>query len=392
MHSSPRNITILGSTGSIGTQTLNIIQRFNGDFQLHWLTCNTRVEDLAEQVRAMKPYGVAIRDEGACKRFKNLLPDFNGPVLCGEEGLCEAASDIENDFVMSAMVGFSGVVPTMAAVKNGHTIGLANKETMVSAGEIFTEAAKKYAATLIAVDSEHSAILQCLIGENSNTIARLIITASGGPFLSHSSEQLKHVRASDALTHPTWKMGDKITVDSSTLMNKGFEVIEARWLFGLDAEKIDVVIHPQSIIHSLVEFVDGSIKAQLSLPSMLLPIQYALTYPRRLPLSMPLLDLAKIGSLTFEKPDKDRFPCLRLAFEALETGGSAGCVLNAANEVAVQAFLSNQIAFTEIPRIVEGALTNIEHLSHPSMSDILAIDRETRNRLLWNFSVQHSHS
>ncbi|MBI2793665.1 MAG: 1-deoxy-D-xylulose-5-phosphate reductoisomerase [Ignavibacteria bacterium] len=392
MHSLPRNITVLGSTGSIGTQTLNIVQRFAPEYQLRWLTCNTKVEDLAEQASALHPYGVAIRDEGACKRFKNLLPDFNGRVLCGEAGLCEAASDTENDFVMSAMVGFSGVAPTMAAVESGHTIGLANKETMVSAGKVFTEAARKFDATLIAVDSEHSAILQCLIGENPNAIARFIITASGGPFRSHTSEQLQHVRASDALAHPNWKMGDKITVDSSTLMNKGFEVIEAHWLFGIDTSRIDVVIHPQSIIHSLVEFVDGSIKAQLSLPSMLLPIQYALTYPHRLPLAMPPLDLAAVGALTFEKPDTVRFPCLRLAYEALETGGSAGCVLNAANEVAVQAFLSNQIAFIEIPRIVEEALNNIEHLSHPSMSDILAIDRETRNRLLWNSSVQHSHS
>ena len=378
MSHSKRSVSILGSTGSIGTQTLEIIRRLPERFSVRWITCNTRVADLAQQVALFKPHGVAIREEEALREFKRLAPDYKGKVLCGEEGLCEAAADPNNDVVMSAMVGFSGVIPTMAAIEANHIVGLANKETLVSAGEIFVAAVKKHKATLVAVDSEHSAILQCMVGERADDVARFIITASGGPFRLTPIEELATVKALSALQHPNWTMGNKITIDSSTLMNKGFEVIEAHWLFGVPKERIEVVVHPQSIIHSMVEFVDGSVKAQMGLPSMLVPIQYALSYPERLPLDSPRLDLAALGSLTFEQPDFQRFPCLRLAYDTLETGGSAGCVLNAANEVAVRSFLDNKIAFTDIPRIIENALSHMEHLSHPSLADIVALDATTK--------------
>ncbi len=381
MQSSGRTISILGSTGSIGTQTLDILSRLGDDYRLRWITCNTKWEDLATQVRTHKPYGVAIREEEAWKAFKQALPDFTGPVLCGEEGLIEAAGDPANDVVMSAMVGFSGVVPTLAAINAGKIVGLANKETLVSAGEIIKSAVNKHGATLIAVDSEHSAILQCVVGERTADIARFIITASGGPFRTTPMSDLEHVTSAQALKHPNWSMGSKITIDSATLMNKGFEVMEARWLFDLDADRIDVVVHPQSIIHSMVEFVDGSVKAQMGLPTMLVPIQYALTFPHRQRLDIPRMDLAAIGSLTFEPPDLTRFPCLELAYEALRLGGSAGCVVNAANEVAVQQFLNGTIRFTDIPKRIEFALAHIEHLPHPSLPDILHLDSITRHIL-----------
>lgn len=373
-----RTITLLGSTGSIGTQTVDIIERHRAQFDVRYLTCNTRVDDLAEQVRRLRPYGVAIREEAAWRRFTSIVPDFTGPVLCGEEGLCEAAADPSNDVVMSAMVGFSGVVPTMAAIRAGHVIGLANKETLVSAGEVMTAAADAYGATLIAVDSEHSAILQCMSGERRTDIEKFIITASGGPFRTSDRTALATVTAAQALKHPNWSMGNKITIDSATLMNKGFEVIEAHWLFGLPASKIDVVIHPQSIIHSMVQFVDGSVKAQMGVPTMLVPIQYALTYPNREPLDIPRMDLVALGSLTFEHPDLDRFPCLRIAYDVLEEGGSAACIANAANEVAVAQFLEGRIGFLDIPACIERTLSNMERVAHPSLDDVVAIDAAAR--------------
>lgn len=376
----PRTITILGSTGSIGTQTLDIVARRPTDYSVRYLTCNTRVDDLVRQVHAFKPYGVAIREEAAWRRFRELYPDFAGPVLRGEEGLCEAASDAENDVVMSSMVGFSGVVPTMAAIKAGHVIGLANKETLVSAGAIMTAAVRAHGATLLAVDSEHSAIAQCLVGERFSDVARFIITASGGPFRLLPAGEFHDITPARALRHPNWSMGSKITIDSATLMNKGFEVIEARWLFDLPPERIDVIVHPQSIIHSMVEFVDGSVKAQMGIPSMLVPIQYALTYPGRLPLDAPPMNLAAIGSLTFEAPDTERFPCLRLAYDVLRTDGSAACILNAANEVAVSAFLNGVLPFTGIADVIARTLDHMEVVAHPSLDDIVAIDGESRRR------------
>ena len=378
MNTEQRIVTVLGSTGSIGTQTLDVVSRNPQEYSLRWITCNTRVADLAQQVERYKPYGVAIRDKQAYAEFKRLCPLFTGPILCGEDGLCLAASDPQNTIVISAMVGFSGVVPTLAAIRAGHTIGLANKETLVSAGSIITTECRVYGATLLAVDSEHSAILQCLLGESISEVEEFVITASGGPFREFSVEQMQDVTAKDALQHPNWTMGAKITIDSATLMNKGFEVIEARWLFNVPAEKIKVVVHPQSIIHSMVQFVDGSVKAQLGLPSMLLPIQYALTYPRRKPLSSPRLNLTHIQNLTFQEPDLARFPCLRIAYEVLREGGSAPCVANAANEIAVAKFLAGSIGFLEIPATIEKALAHIEHVVDPSIANIIEIDAATR--------------
>ncbi len=375
---SPRTITILGSTGSIGTQTLQVLSGLGQQFRVRWLTCNTRWEDLAEQVRRVQPFGVAIRDEAACEAFRQ-HSGFSGVILSGEEGLCTAAADPENHVVMSAMVGFSGVVPTMAAIRAGHVIGLANKETLVSAGHVMVPAAQASGATLLAVDSEHSAIAQCLVGEQASAIARLVVTASGGPFRTTPAHELHRMTAAQALRHPNWTMGAKITIDSATLMNKGFEVMEARWLFDLPAAKIDVVVHPQSIIHSMVEFVDGSVKAQMGIPTMLVPIQYALTYPERQPLDQPRMDLVALGSLTFEAPDLQRFPCLQLAYDALEVGGSAGCVLNAANEVAVYAFLDGRIGFTAIPEVILRTLDKMELVAEPSLDGIVEIDQVARS-------------
>lgn len=377
-HTAPSSITVLGSTGSIGTQALDIVARLGGSAQLRWITCNTRWQDIAEQAKRHRPYGVAIRDESAYAAFRTAMPDFAGRVLCGEEGICEAAADAGNDIVLSAMVGFSGVVPTMAAIKAGRVIGLANKESLVSAGSILMPAAQSYGATLLAVDSEHSAIAQCIIGEHRNDVDRLIITASGGPFRTFDSDKLAHVTPEQALKHPNWSMGAKITIDSATLMNKGFEVIEARWLFDLAGDRIEVVVHPQSIIHSMVQFIDGSVKAQMGVPTMLVPIQYALSYPRRWPLDVPRMDLASMGSLTFETPDLKKFPCLQIAYDALAAGGSAGAIVNAANEVAVGAFLSHQLRFTDIPNVIRHTLDHMEHHDDPSLADIIAIDAQAR--------------
>lgn len=390
-HQEQRTVTILGSTGSIGSQALDILARTSNDVRLRWITCNTRWQDLVDQVRRHQPYGVALREESAWQAFREACPEFRGPVLCGDDGICQAAADPENDVVLSAMVGFSGVLPTMAAIKAGHIIGLANKESLVSAGNVLVPALVPHGARLIAVDSEHSAILQCVVGERPSDIARLVITASGGPFRTHSIEAMRDVTPAMALRHPNWSMGAKITIDSATLMNKGFEVIEARWLFDMSSDEIDVVIHPQSIIHSLVEFVDGSVKAQMGLPTMLLPIHYALTYPHRAPLDIPRMDLAQIGQLTFEAPDMARFPCLQMAYDTLRAGGSAGAVLNAANEVAVSAFLDETISFLDIPRTIAFTLEHMEHLYHPSLDQIVAIDGEAR-RLAQSFISQPRHS
>jgi len=372
------SITVLGSTGSIGTQALEIIERMGQGARLRWITCNTRWMDMAQQVRRYRPYGVAIRDEKARAAFIREVPEFAGPVLCGEEGICQAAADSENTIVLSAMVGFSGVVPTMAAIRAGHVIGLANKESLVSAGSILMPAVAEHGATLLAVDSEHSAIAQCIIGEHADDVEKLIITASGGPFRRFEQQDLSGVTPEQALKHPNWTMGAKITIDSATLMNKGFEVIEARWLFDLPGDRIDVVIHPQSIIHSMVQFVDGSVKAQMGIPTMLVPIQYALSYPRRWPLDIARMDLAAMGSLTFEAPDRNRFPCLQIAYEVLEAGGSSGAIVNAANEVAVSAFLDHKLAFTDIPNVIRFTRDHMEHHHDPSLADIIAIDAEAR--------------
>lgn len=355
------------------------MQGLGESVRLRWIACNTRITELVHLTRRHKPYGVAIRDEGAWARFKEMCPEFSGPVLCGEEGLCEAAADSANTLVMSAMVGFSGVVPTLAAIQAGHDIALANKESLVSAGHLITSAVAKHNVALIPVDSEHSAIAQCLVGEDVEAITRIILTASGGPFRDATTEFMETVSVEQALNHPNWDMGAKITIDSATLMNKGFEVIEAHWLFNLPPEKIEVVIHPQSIIHSMVEFVDGSVKAQMGMPTMLVPIQYALTQPHRKQLAHPRLSLADVAALTFTKPDVERFPCLQFAYDAMAEGGTAGCILNAANEVAVHAFLEGKLSFTGIPRVIEQTIERMKCLEQPSLADILDADAETRS-------------
>lgn len=372
-----RSLTILGSTGSIGTQTLDIIRQFRDDFSINYLTANTRIKELEEQTREFHPKGVAISDETSWKEFKKHT-SFKGEILCGEEGVIAAAGHVDNQIVMQALVGFSGVLPTLAAIEQGATIALANKETLVSAGSIVMNSAREKDIAILAVDSEHSAILQCMAGEERSMIDKIILTASGGPFRELDSESFETITREQALKHPNWVMGQKITIDSATLMNKGFEVIEARWLFDLAPEKIDVVIHPQSIIHSLVQFGDASVKAQLGTPDMRVPIMYALFHPERRHADLPKLDLLTAGNLSFFKPDTDRFPCLRLAYEAMSRGGTAPAILNAANEIAVQAFLENKARFLQIPQTIESTLQNMNIVDEPDITHINAADKEAR--------------
>ncbi len=373
-----RTLTILGSTGSIGTQTLDIVRQFKDDFSINVLTANTRIKELEDQIREFNPKAVAISNEDAWKEFKNTT-SFKGEILCGEEGVIAAASHPDNDIVMQALVGFSGVAPTLAAIEQGATIALANKETLVSAGSIVMKSAKEKQVPILAVDSEHSAILQCMAGEERSMIDKIILTASGGPFREFEKDAFSSITREQALKHPNWVMGQKITIDSATLMNKGFEVIEARWLFDLTPEQIEVVIHPQSIIHSLVQFGDASIKAQLGTPDMRVPIIYALFHPERRHADLPKLDLLTAGNLSFFKPDTERFPCLQLAYDAMKTGGTAPAILNAANEIAVQYFLENKARFLQIPQIIEKVLGQMPIINNPDIHQIDEADREARN-------------
>jgi 1-deoxy-D-xylulose-5-phosphate reductoisomerase len=373
-----RTLTILGSTGSIGTQTLDIVRQFKDDFSINVLTANTRIKELEDQIREFNPKAVAISNEDAWKEFKNTT-SFKGEILCGEEGVIAAASHPDNDIVMQALVGFSGVAPTLAAIEQGATIALANKETLVSAGSIVMKSAKEKQVPILAVDSEHSAILQCMAGEERSMIDKIILTASGGPFREFEKDAFSSITREQALKHPNWVMGQKITIDSATLMNKGFEVIEARWLFDLTPEQIEVVIHPQSIIHSLVQFGDASIKAQLGTPDMRVPIIYALFHPERRHADLPKLDLLTAGNLSFFKPDTERFPCLQLAYDAMKTGGTAPAILNAANEIAVQYFLENKARFLQIPQIIEKVLGQMPIIDNPDIHQIDEADREARN-------------
>jgi len=372
-----RTISILGSTGSIGVQTLNVLESISDNFRIAYLTANTNIDLLAKQIKKFKPVGVVVGNKELSQRLKSRI-DFNGIVLYGKKGLIEAASDNINDLVLSALVGFSGVEPTMAAINAGTTIALANKETLVSAGSVIISTAKKNNVDIIAIDSEHSAVLQCLVGESIDSLEKIILTASGGPFFNLPKEQFNDITLQQALNHPNWNMGNKITIDSATMMNKGFEVIEAFWLFNVKKEQIDVVIHPQSIVHSLVQFIDGSMKAQLGLPDMRIPISYALSYPRRLKFDFPRLELHELNQLTFHKPDLEKFRCLRLAFEALKLGGTSATIINAANEIAVYSFLKEQIGFTDIPKLIEMALEKIEFTEKPSLQEIIDTDLETR--------------
>jgi 1-deoxy-D-xylulose-5-phosphate reductoisomerase len=372
-----KRISILGSTGSIGVQTLQVLDSLNSTFQIDYLTAHKNISLLEKQVQRYNPKGVVIANEKAYYEFKTNSA-FKGEILCGESGVIEVAEMKSNDLVLSALVGFSGVIPTMAAINAGKNVALANKETLVVAGKLITEASIKNNVKILAVDSEHSAILQCLTGEQMETVEKIILTASGGPFRKTPLNEFKSITKADALKHPNWNMGSKITIDSATMVNKGFEIIEAHWLFGLELSQIEVVIHPQSIIHSLVQFVDGSTKAQLGLPDMRIPISYALTYPERFNYDFPRLDLIKANRFDFWEPDLERYPCLRLAYRALELSGTAPAILNAANEVCVAAFLNERIKYTDIPKIIEKALDKCQIIHNPDLDNIINADNEIR--------------
>lgn len=367
----------MGSSGSIGKSTLDVIRCFPELFSVAGVAVNSNTQLLLEQVAEFSPRAVAVRNPKQAEEIAAHLPEGTA-LYIGDTGLNAIAADLEYDIFLGAMVGFAGLAPTLEAIKRGKRIALANKETLVVAGELVTALCKQYQADLLPVDSEHSAIFQCLCGEKHEQVRQLVLTASGGPFYNVPKEQFSSITLQQALAHPTWKMGSKITIDSATMMNKGLEVIEAHWLFGFPKDQISVVIHPQSIIHSFVEFVDGSIKAQLSTPDMKLPIQYALTYPDRLPASHVQTHFPTIGSLTFHEPDTSKFECLDIAFSALNTGGTAPCILNAANEIAVDRFLRGEISFTKIPYIINKALDLIPFCSSPDIEQIFNCDREAR--------------
>ena len=373
-----KRVLILGSTGSIGVNALNVIRDLPDKFSVEGLTTNSKIELLEEQIKEFKPNFVSVKDKS---KAKDLSQKFNGSIeiLAGEEGILQAASQANYDILIGAMVGFSGLIPTIEAIKRGKRIALANKETLVVAGEIVTRLVAENNAEIIPVDSEHSAIYQCLVGENLKEVEKIILTASGGPFLNKDKSFFENATVDEALNHPNWKMGSKITIDSATMMNKGLEVIEAHWLFGLPAEKIEVVIHPQSIIHSMVQFVDGSIKAQLGLPDMKLPIQYALSFPERFENRFQRTDLPLINSFSFFEPDFDKFECLDLAYQVLKKGGNSPCILNAANEIAVEKFLRKEIKFSDISKLNRQALEKIEFNSNPNFEQIVEYDRKTRD-------------
>jgi len=375
-----KNLAILGSTGSIGQSTLSVVAEHPQEFEVVALAAGQNVSLLAEQIEQFRPRLVSVQDEAAAARLKELVPPSLTPqILFGPEGAVAAATAPGADLVVSAMVGAVGLEPTMAAVAAGRPVALANKETLVAAGPLVMALAQKNGAALIPVDSEHSAIFQAIQGQRREDIRKLWLTASGGPFRTWEASRLAQVTATEALKHPNWSMGPKITIDSATMMNKALEVIEAGVLFGLPVDKVGVYIHPQSIVHSLVEFVDGSVLAQLGVPDMRLPIAYALSYPRRIPLNGPPLDLSQIARLTFEEPDLERFPSLRLGYDAARAGGTMPAVLNAANEVAVAAFLEGRIKFPDIPRVVEDTMTAHEPRPLESLAQVLAVDRWARN-------------
>ncbi len=371
MDNKVKNIAILGSTGSIGTQTLDIIEEYPERFHASVLTARRQWELLARQARKFMPERVVIADHSLYAPLKEALSDLPIDVAAGEKAIAEAATLNQVDIVVTAMVGYSGLIPTIEAIKAGKTIALANKETLVVAGEIITRMIKESPSEIIPVDSEHSAIFQCLVGEKTSQARKIILTASGGPFRNMSREQLENVTVADALKHPNWDMGAKVTIDSASMMNKGFEMIEARWLFGCPPDKIEVVVHPQSIVHSMVEFNDGSIKAQLGVPDMHLPIRYALGYPERLSTDAPGLTLSQYSNLTFQAPDYGKFPLLAYAFDAIKAGGNMPCLMNAANEKGVAAFLAGRIRFTDMPRIVSHVMENAPFISTPSLDDLI---------------------
>ena len=371
-----KQIAILGSTGSIGTQALQVIEEHPDLYEVYALTANNQVELLAKQARQFQPEAVVIANEEKYQQLKDALADLPVKVYAGADALSQIVESAPIDIVLTAMVGYAGLRPTINAIKAGKAIALANKETLVVAGELVTALAEQYHTPILPVDSEHSAIFQCL--EMQNPVHKLILTASGGPFRTFTHEQMKTVTKAQALKHPNWTMGAKITIDSASMMNKGFEVIEAKWLFGVPADRIDVVVHPQSVIHSMVEFEDGAVKAQLGVPDMRLPIQFAFSYPKRESLSGERLDFAKYNTLTFEKPDMERFRNLALAYESIRKGGNMPCIINAANEVVVAAFLKEQISFLGMSEVIEKAMNTVSFITTPTYEDYVATDAETR--------------
>lgn len=382
MKKEKKHIAILGSTGSIGTQALDVIAAHPDYFEVELLTAQNNAGLLIEQAKKFNPNAVVIANDALYEEVKQALNSTNVKVFAGENALSSAVQMDTIDLVLTALVGYAGLKPTIKAIEAGKTIALANKETLVVAGELITSLAREKGVNIYPVDSEHSAIFQCIVGEFHNRIEKIILTASGGPFRGKTRSELGNVTRAQALKHPNWSMGAKVTIDSATLMNKGLEVIEAKWLFGLKTEQVEVVVHPQSIIHSLVQFEDGSMKAQMGLPDMRLPIQFAMTYPERLQSTFPRFDFTQYPSLTFEKPDTETFRNLALAFDALQRGGNMPCVLNAANEVAVAEFLKEKIGFLQISEVVERCLTKMNYIAKPAFEDYVSTDKETRARAL----------
>jgi 1-deoxy-D-xylulose-5-phosphate reductoisomerase len=377
-----KRITLLGATGSVGLRTLELVGSFPEEFQVVGLAARgSNVDRLADLCRKYAPQAVALLDAGALDALARRLPPPRPELLAGPDGLVALARDAAADLVVSALVGGAGLLPTMAAIRAGRTVALANKETLVMAGSLMTAAARRHGVRLLPVDSEHSAIFQCLVGHNRGDVHRILLTASGGPFRLTPAARLATVTVEDALRHPTWKMGAKITIDSATLMNKGLEIIEARWLFDVAPDQVQVVVHPQSIVHSMVEYIDGSVIAQLGVADMGVPILYALTYPERRPTPAARLDLTRVGPLTFVEPDTDKFPCLGLARAALAQGGAAPVVLNAANEIAVAAFLARRLAFTDIAPVIARALADAPLGEVGSVEECVATDADTRRRV-----------
>lgn len=373
-----KQIAILGSTGSIGTQALEVIAEHPHLYEVYALTAHSQADRLIEQVRKFRPEAVVIADEQKYSYLKEALNDFPVKIYAGAEALCQVVEAEPIDIVLTAMVGYAGLKPTIHAIRAGKTIALANKETLVVAGELINKLAGEFRTPVLPVDSEHSAIFQCLTGEAGNAIEKLILTASGGPFRNCSLQELEKVTKAQALHHPNWEMGAKITIDSATMMNKGFEVIEAKWLFGVSPARIDVVVHPQSVIHSMVQFEDGAIKAQLGVPDMRLPIQYAFSYPGRVKSSFGRVDFKQYARLTFEEPDTGRFRNLALAYEALHQGGNMPCIVNAANEVAVASFLHDRIGFLQMSRVIEQTMQRVAYIKAPGYEDYVATDGEAR--------------
>lgn len=376
--SEKKRVALLGSTGSIGVQTLEVIRSHPDRFEVEVLTAQNNAELLVKQALEFIPNAVVICNEDKYRLVKEVLDPHGIKVYTGDQALAQVVEMDTIDVVLTALVGYAGLIPTLHAIEAGKNIALANKETLVVAGELVTRLARTKGVNIYPVDSEHSAIFQCLVGEFHNPIEKLILTASGGPFRGKDRDFLKRVTKEQALKHPNWDMGAKITIDSASLMNKGLEVIEAKWLFGVTASQIEVVVHPQSIVHSLIQFEDGSIKAQLGLPDMRIPIQFALTYPDRYPSDFPRFDFAQYPTLNFEKPDTTTFRNLRLAYDALEKGGNAACVLNASNEVAVEAFLKDRIGFLEMSDIIEETLIAVDFVKQPSLEDFIETDKKSR--------------